>query len=292
MTNSISSWSRLLPIALAFAASPFVLPRSAPRALPVTVPVQQGVSESDLPPLGLFAPTQGERVRFNPDLSIKSSAVTSMQEVRFYWTAIGGLAQNQTVSCAFYPTSITPITRAGGIRYIVTGRRPITHNTVVEEWVLRAPVVLLDDVLGTKRLSRAGVRSRTVMYDAKNPGREMVEDAWRDAVNEDLVFLQFWDSQDIWGLDLGTGVMQLKASSTNVPGALLVPDLAAHSHRDTWSRNHGAFGAISVMECDTQPPGWLVLEDLDRDGGLDSYVVTDEASWEALGLSTAANYLD
>ncbi|MDH5493924.1 MAG: hypothetical protein OEY14_18380 [Myxococcales bacterium] len=217
------------------------------------------------------------------------------KSVRFYWRGEDGLGLNQIVETSFYPTSIRWIARNGGIRFVVSGKRPLAWATVVEEWILEEPRVLVEASLGVKHFGRARVRQVTSIYDAAVPGRDMVLASWRDGVDEDRMLLQFWDSRDVYALDLDTGGLEILASPVEGHAPVWQPDLSAHTHRGypgIWSRNHAAFGVIHVMPCDVDPERWLILIDANRDGTPESSLLADDDTWSVLGFDLAANYLD
>jgi len=163
-----------LLVASSLAAAPYLFSRSLPQGSSTLGEVYQGA-----PPPSLFGPPSGTRIVMSSGTSVEAKMSTPGKRVRFYWRGEDGLGLNQIVETSFYPTSIRWIARNGGIRFVVSGKRPLTWTTVVEEWTLEEPKVLVEASLGVKHFGRARVRQVTSIYDAAVPGRDMVLASWR-----------------------------------------------------------------------------------------------------------------
>lgn len=225
-------------------------------------------------------------------MSIRSSFSTLGQSVRWTWLAEDGLAMNLVTQTGYYPTLVKPVLRDGSLRYFVAGKHPISGSTVIEEWIPNPPTLVEEPTLGVKRLRGGSVRSVRSLFDASNLGMDMIESAWRDSINEDLMFVQYWDSQDVYILDLVAGNQTLLASSFDPLASLGVPCLSEHDHKAGWSRNHTSLGSIQVLVCDTESSQCLILTDSNSDGVPDAYVTADDECWASMGFQSASSYSD
>ncbi|MFT6362485.1 MAG: hypothetical protein ACJAZ8_000891 [Planctomycetota bacterium] len=277
--------ARLLVPIIGFATLVFALPPPNP------VP---GVTIAP-PPLELQGVNTGKRVNVAPGMSVTSKFSTSGAYVRFNWQNDHGLTKSFMQSTSYHPTSVEPILRNGEIVFIVSGKNATNGNTVIEQWSLSTPGVQTSPTGLYKMLRGGGVRKVKSLYSRPVVGRDMVQNLWRDALNEDQIQIQFWDSKDIYKMDLVSRQLDLIASPNPSATGVTEAWLGATSHTNAWSRNHAIYGIVHVLDGEAGgglPETWLVFTDLDRDGIPEGSFNTDEASWTSSGMGDGANYLD
>lgn len=273
---------------------PLIAAATLPVALAILALTQGGGSPGQVhegpPPESLrFMPLHA--TDFNNQYDISYSYSSLLKEVYINWHG-GPVGVNTPESTSYYPTALKPILRDGSTMFLVGGKRPTGGNTVIELWALNPPTHTQNPARDIQYLSGGGVRAKAVIYDAGIAGRDMVSGIWRDAVDDDIAFCQFWDSSDIYQIDLSTNLLQLVASATDASAPLLVAELTMSEQAPAWTRNHATYGSIQVLECNSSPKTWIVLCDADRDGMPESHLVANESTWDTLGLGSATNYLD
>jgi hypothetical protein len=111
------------------------------------------------------------------------------------------------------------------------------------------------------------------------------------------LFLQFWDSRDVYSVDLSTGQLERVASAapaTNGANWIYEPNLAAelHRYRSAERSGHGYVYILSAKSFGAMLPlQGVILKDLDKDGTLDTAVSHSTLEWQSLGWNQSAEYV-
>ena len=190
--------------------------------------------------------------------------------------------QIETVS--YWPTAVVAMSAT---ELIVAGydRRGITR---IERWDVTLPSIVID--AGGKEHLRtfAVARSEVLLLREAGKGAVCVLEINRGATRS--VLLQFWDSRDIYSLDIDTATLALQVSATQQAGVLSLPQLADAYLFQVWSGDHISLGYTYIlmnMEGRKMP---IALFDGDRDGMIDSGLSVDAAVSISLGLYDGRQY--
>ena len=241
-----------------------------------------------------------------------SSAIANQPPV---WTAQwspqgnaldGNKAQSgiQEFSTRYFPTASCVLAEDA----IVVAGITTAGETVVERWSLAWPTPMpspLANQAGVTAVSvalpsRAGVRR---VYSADVVGRRYVRNlcALRRASGPPTdCLVQFYDSNDLYSLNLNTGQATLVASAVNASGALgMVPGLQPKNHSAISFGNRTGVGYAYTLRrgmksslatgSPTAPPV-VVLVDGNRDGVVDSALQMTAADYAQQGWSNLNNY--
>ncbi len=218
------------------------------------------------------------------------------------WKYTGELASHgwqlshQTEATAFWPTEVASL---GGNRLAVAGKARRTGHTVLHVWTMDPPSSIpppgVEVGTGETLFPELAliVTDRDLVYDAAVPGRGLVQFMFANHGAPDEIFVQFWDSRDLYLLDMNTNDLSLVLSSSRGHGVPWVAALA-NDYEHRFSADHSAQGYVYVMapayESSDSAPDTLVLIDADRDGDLDSWRTYDEDAYSQLGLTNAEEF--
>jgi len=193
----------------------------------------------------------------------------------------------QELALPFWPTDVV---RIAPLRFCVAGKKR-NGATVIQEFALGHPV-LTTDLEGNARV-HAPVTSIETIYDEVAEGRDMVTHMFLDLASGTDLFVQFWDSNDVYHLDPATGLLTIAFSAIPLQGTPDTAELAKPFRRSFGGREHATLGFVYGLHSPDQPSlNCLLLVDSDRNGVLDTSMVLTPQEWKDLGMSDGANYDD
>lgn len=188
---------------------------------------------------------------------------------------------------SYWPTSIAPLDSLGN--FVVAGKT-IRGRTRVEEFVLAQPLVIEVGLPGggsTLVLSEPAMTSVTEVFDEKSVGLDMIPHLIANRGESRRVFIQFWDSKNIYDLDLDSQVYQLAVSPT--AGALVVQHMNA-DFNTCWSFEHLDHGYVYVFFNSNTGMRTAVM-DTDKDGDLDYGAHMPPSLWSSMHLNDRTKYV-
>lgn len=191
---------------------------------------------------------------------------------------------SQQIPLSYWPTAVV---RTSPSQICVAGKRA-GGATVIEEFSFGPPI------FGPDGFGNNAVAPRVVtkVYDAASAGRDMVAFMFADLSDEDRLFVQFWDSRDVYRLDRRSGALEL--AYARAPGARAphARELGLHLGRAFFG-NHVDLGFLYGLRLScSEGSGVLLLIDGNRDGTLDTHLHLTSAQWAAMDLSNAAHYVE
>ncbi|MCB9903011.1 MAG: hypothetical protein H6831_01245 [Planctomycetes bacterium] len=203
-----------------------------------------------------------------------------------HWRSNGGAATTQDVALAYYPTAVTALSEG---KIAVAGKGDL-GSTVVEVFALQEPTLMAVDSNGGIVLAGYGVTSIKLALRESVVGRDIVMRMCTHPADDSVVILQFWDSRDIYTLDLRDNRLTLTASPTSGSPAIHIPELSGY-FSGMWASLHATHGSVLVLP-PLQPDGLaVVLLDASSDGVFDSGSALDGDQWVSLGYADPDNYV-
>lgn len=198
----------------------------------------------------------------------------------------------QKITMSAYPTALLVRSPTS---WLVAGKRS-DGTTVLEAWTVALPVLEHDAGGEVVRISEAVVTRVDTLYEERTEGRDVIllmcsmpasgYAAGAEQEERQAILLQFWDSKDVYELDLVTRGLKRVASPRKVPDALHVPELTFR-HADMYTANHGERGFIYVLRKLGSSTPAVVLEDSDRDGTIDGSVVPGDGRCATYGSGSS-----
>jgi hypothetical protein len=204
--------------------------------------------------------------------------------------------ESTSYSLSFWPTTVRYL---GGSKLAVAGKSAVNGQAIIEVWTLDAPQVV---TVGTEHFLRVGgvQDKRLAFVSPQGSGVGLVRALWRNlSLGEEEVFAYSFESKEVYGIDLSTGIATLEISPTATVGNVQPEPLLQH----LWpsyggpSRHlqHGAMYSLT-LEGDVVSSGstvhTLYLVDSDEDGHLDQSLAVSADDEEALGLRDAAQWIE
>ena len=196
---------------------------------------------------------------------------------------------------ATYPLRYRPtaLTRIGERRILIAGLHP-DGRTLIENRSFTPPK--LKDVTNPQsELQTGGLRSLTVLYDAKVDGRKnvsLMRKVWGAGSTKAIIY--FWESHDVYLLDVVTeNHLQLLASPQAqpiVPQPFHIPELSlgftrmevgVHADYGTTYELYPPIIEWANVEDDPNLVYSVVFLDSDRNGAIDSFFLGSKAEFEA-----------
>lgn len=229
-----------------------------------------------------------------PGLFYKVATDVSEKQVTIAWTLRQPGAQTgndlwrataksvETVS--YWPTAVVALSAT---ELIVTGydHRGITR---IERWDVTLPTIVVD-ASGKEHLRTFAVaRSDVLMLFETGKEAVCVLEINRGATRS--VLLQFWDSRDVYRLDIDTATLTLQVSATQRAGVLSLPQLADAYLFQVWTGDHILHGYTYILMSIEGRKMPIALFDGDRDGTLDSGLSVDAATSLSMGLYDGTQY--
>ncbi len=200
----------------------------------------------------------------------------------------------QTEATRFWPTEVSG---AGPGKLAVAGKDARTGNTVIEIWEFTLPspfpAPYVDPASGETVYPQIHipVTSRKVVFDEQTAGKSLVWALFSHHALKDHLLVQFWDSRDLYTLDIETGSLTLLLSPSPNQGVPQEPNLA-NDYVDRWSANHTTHGYVYFFS----PKGnkgldLLALFDRDRDGQIEEHRTLSRQEFKQLGLADGSAYV-
>lgn len=168
----------------------------------------------------------------------------------------------------FWPTSVAALTES---LVLVAGRRQ-NGKTIIQKWIIIPPLVTTLVNGSGVHLTPQAVASKTLVFSTSQPGMKDV--AWmlpRIRGNGDSttsVFVQFWDSKNVYSVDLLTGSAQIQASPTANVAPLVLPELDRPFDEFSYGMHVTEGFVLMLARQDVQGPT-VLLQDNPVDGTLD-----------------------
>ena len=194
----------------------------------------------------------------------------------------------QEFSVAFWPTEAAVLEDRQ--RLCVAGTAA-SGATVIQIWVV--PQAQFVAGSNPPKLVAGPAPIITTVYSAVNPAMKDVECALPVLGTPNAVFVQFFQSSELYKLDFTTStytMTKVASPSSGGGGVLNIPQLDDGYIR-YWARKHIAHGYVyvfnNITDASLRP---LVIRDTNLDGVLDDYVVVPLGQWNAQGYADDNNY--
>lgn len=197
-------------------------------------------------------------------------------------------AHKQTILVGYVPTEV-----ARGAQYgeIYVGGTNKFGYTKITKYRLEEPSIGID-----LNPTDAAVLETDEVFGA--PSTSPTRDVYQIIENRSAVsrlFVQFWNTKDVYDLDLATGAAtRVVAATPPASGSILVTELT-NRHDLVYSRDHMDNGYVYFF-CAIDPldttSSTVILRDMNRDGVLDDGAVVSLSTYQGLGLGDASRYND
>lgn len=229
-----------------------------------------------------------------PDLFYKVATDLSEKHVTLSWylrqpgqqtgNDVWRATAKQVEAVSYWPTAVVALSAT---ELIVTGydRRGITR---IERWDVTLPSIVID--VGGKEHLRTVAVARSEVLLLLETGKEAVcvLEINRGAARS--VLMQFWDSRDVYSLDIDTTTLALQVSATQQSGVLSLPQLADAYLFQVWTGDHISHGYTYILMNVEGRKMPIALFDGDRDGTIDSALSVDAATSLSMGLYDGTQY--
>lgn len=211
----------------------------------------------------------------------------------------------QTFSVTFRPTAAGVIDNES----VLVGGVSRQGKTVIEVWQISWPLSVAGPVTNVEtgvtsvELVLPGLGTQTRLYADNVAGRRYVRNVCglerEDAATTEALVL-FYDSNDLYRVDLSTGVLNLVASANDVSGDLgLIPDLKrrvysalSYGHRTGAGYCYQLFVAPRACVLPATTDNTLILIDDNRDGELESFLALSASEYASQGWHLLSNYTE
>ncbi len=201
------------------------------------------------------------------------------------WRHDSGAFALQSIALSYYPTAARFL-EPGDV--CVAGKQRLGATTV-EIFGIVPPTVTVDATTGETSLGLQAITKIDNVFDERATGKDMVRLMFPSFDTPSIVFVQFWDSLDLYSIDITSSTHSLVASTASQAGILHAPGLGRR-YMLVRQYDHVAQGHLYVMSGVTDSDPILVFADADRDGAIDSEFELTAAQWESQGYQDAANY--
>lgn len=196
-------------------------------------------------------------------------------------------AAQQVLAVGFWPTAAEVVAPN---KIIVSGKERNSGDTRIEVWTVPKPLMSFPAAGGAPVLHPQSVSNIDVVYEAAVAGRDMVKAMLRVRGKPSSVFVQFYDSRDLYEMDWGTSPypMVLILSAASEP-ALAIDDYDTYLAGDHKVKGYVyVFGAEGTLGL-TSP---LVFFDSNRDGVIDSHGPMTIQAYHAQDLAKQSEYYE
>lgn len=193
----------------------------------------------------------------------------------------------------FWPTCTSEFVNG---KFLVAGKEVRTGNTVIELWSCTPPSMGSVSMIGGPQLKPGAVVDKQDLFDSSTPGMGIVMKMWpmRNSTGPAThVLVQFFDSRDIYRLDVAAKTITRVASPTVQPDCMVIPLLAQELGCQT--RQHHSEGVLYIMMhggVDRSAPSILVLRDANVDSILDGFSVYSLDGYQAAGYLSQTAWVD
>ncbi len=200
---------------------------------------------------------------------------------------------------AYWPTDVCALSDG---QILVSGKsKRASGETIIELWefenggAVPPPQAIQNPTTGQTNYhwlfpARTSIRE---VYREATVGRNMVLNVFPNHGHSGCVFVEFYDSRDIYELNLQTEAYTRVVSTATEQGVLVQP-LLQSAYDCYWSADHPTRGYMYVLrqnlDLGTAPPPGLVLQDTNRDGVLDCTYTMSDLDWKNAGLGDHTAY--
>lgn len=237
-----------------------------------------------IPPRDLWS-TGAASYRYPANLEAVMRYDTPGKSVSLFWRSVTGVAAEQQIALDYFPTRAIFLSDG---RLCVAGKRG-RGATTLDLLEIVPPSRVQDLYTLPRNLDASATKSVTTVFEARQVGQDMVRLVNENMTNPDWLFVQFWDSRDLYSLDLTSGAVTLVASPTAQGSAIHAPSLVV-DYSVINRRDHIRSGYLYIMALESGGAPIVVLVDSDRDGVLDDCLELTAGEWGSQGYGDAANY--
>ncbi len=213
------------------------------------------------------------------------------KEVRVYWKHLASKTiVKEALSLAYWPTAACRTNSPLG--FCVAGKRDAANrNTVIEQWIMKEPLVSIPTPEGDPVFAPQGAESITAVYDCAVEGRDMVRCMENMLGQRNTILMKFWDSSEVCTLDLTLPhPLPSLVASPSGPGGLRVRDLVS-SHSALQAMHHVTHGYCYYLANGDWRGIGVVFTDGDCDGSIDAcMLIADVHDWANYGFADSDNY--
>lgn len=201
------------------------------------------------------------------------------------WVDPGGAATQQDVALEYYPTAATLISPG---KVAVAGKADL-GATVIQVLDFVPPTGIAYDATGKPILFGMSVSAVQLAYREATLGRDVVLRMLKDPLDSQVIYLQFWDSRDVYSLNIRDRTLNLIASPDALTSGLYVASLGS-DWRGWWTKVHAVQGTMIVLKGRGPAADTLVLFDDLSDGTFESAEVLTPQEWYADGYNDPGSY--
>lgn len=221
--------------------------------------------------------------------------MTSEKKILIDWRLIDSatnkqvLAGDQEIHFSYWPTEVM----VDGLEIVVAGKR--SRGATCIEVITIGPPTVLFPVGSNSILGPAPILSIDEVYAEKTVSRDMVTHMLpQQGANGDGIFVQFWDSRDVYLLLKSTGTYTLVATPSTATAPAISQPLLDNKMREAFVWDHKTMGYIYGFHSSGFDPSLgvvlLVDDDATRDGVIDSVIHLTNQDWASMGMSDPNNY--
>lgn len=269
----------------------------------VAPPVGLPFLDPEFPPAPLHQELEEEEYlipSLDPAIGLWVTYSTKDKQVHLHYThstdpqaSFPDVFQDRTIPTRYWPTRVTGI---DGNTLLVAGKKG-TGETLIEIWRFRAPTVVTNSS-GNPSILPGSLASVERVYNADQQGKDMVLGMMPLLGSGGTkALVQFYDSRDLYELDLVTHALVRVATPGTASGSVLQhPGLAQYSWRGFRAGEHDQDGYVYILRLgerrgeDPDEKNMAALYDSDKDGQLDSIIMIGTTDWETLGYNSGWTY--
>jgi len=195
----------------------------------------------------------------------------------------------QVISTVHWPTSIVALSDS---KLLVAGSSA-TGGTGIQVWEVVPPQVMIPVGSPHIELIPQPIASKTLVFSSSTAG--MKDIAWMlprvdSSGNKlDSVYAQFWDSKDVYIIDLLTGGAQIQVSPTNASAPLLLPEIDQEFNLFTVGMHSSEGFVLMLTRTETTGPTILLI-DGDVDGNIEVATILTPALAGSTSLLDGSQY--
>jgi len=225
---------------------------------------------------------------------------TTKQEIRIEWkyrepqTNHTALEAFQRIALPYWPTDVLAL---GPTTLCVAGKRPRSDRTVIEQIEFSGPptlAALLESKKPKPTISPSPIGSRVTVFDDAVVGKDMVTTMFVHRGRPGSILVQFYDSGDVYEMQLNDGAHALVFSAT--PSAAAQVELALQKRFVRFFQDHHKeLGFVYCFASHVELPGagvaMLVDTEESLDGVLDYSMWLTNEEWVDMGFGCAEKYV-
>ena len=219
--------------------------------------------------------------------TVKVRTPEKILEIRWTYDGSGGQRKlyDERIETPYWPTAAARICEGKpdlGAGMIVAGQRGSNGNTVIERWE--------PSLTSVPSEGNPTVFTKSVLYDARAPGKNVVRMLAPVYGIPGKVYLQFNDERSLYVMDCKTGDMAVALSASQVP------ELEFDSYRSFWGGKEAVTGHYRyVFQCkfSLYDDGAVILSDYDADGLIDAWQPVAHDEWGLVeAIAWESTYLE